>query len=53
MERQQEISIVPPPPLSFFLIIGNPLVNISFFPEPSTAEKVRDGSYNFHQENAC
>ena len=37
-----------PLPSPSFWLLPTPLVNISFFPEPSTAEKVRDGSFNFH-----
>ena len=39
------ISIGPPP---FFWALRNHLVQISFSPQPSTAVKIKDDSYNFH-----
>ena len=41
----------PQPSLYFLLTVRHPLCKIFFFPQLSSAVKIKDGSNNFHQEN--
>ena len=40
-----------PPPLSLFLTITTPLIQISFSPQPSATIKIKVGGHNFFSEN--
>ena len=41
----------PPPPISLFLSSTAPLVQIYFPPQTSASIKIKDGGYNFREEN--
>ena len=45
------ISISLPPSISFLWPSLTPLVQIYFSPKPTAAVKIKDGSFNFHQQN--
>lgn len=45
------ISISLPPSISFLWPSLAPLVQIYFSPKPTAAVKIKDGSFNFHQQN--
>ena len=49
---RDEFSIYLPPPLSFLLTIAYPppLVQKSFYPQPSAVVKIKDSRYTFDQE---
>ena len=49
---RDEFSIYLPPPLSFLLTIAYPpLVQKSFYPQPSAVVKIKDSRYTFNQED--
>ena len=45
------ISISLPPSISFLWPSLTPLVQIYFSSKPTAAVKIKDGSFNFHQQN--
>lgn len=48
---QQFVFVAPPLISSSFILSLTPLVNISFSTQPSAVVKIKDYSYNFHQDN--
>lgn len=50
-QDRARISVAPFPPLTSLSTVTHPLVQISLSPQSFAAVKIKDISYNFHQEN--